>query len=503
MNHETKTFEFPAITHADAWETPILFDEFETPEIPARLLPGIFGEFSAALALATETPDALSVMTVLSVISTTIAKCFVVSPKENWHEPVNIYTLIALPPANNKSLVLSSCTNPLIEWEKEQVLQLEYEIKRKHSERKTQEKIIESLRIKAAKAKSSAEQQSLINEITQKEANLIEVPPLPVLFINDVTPESLTTLVHEQNGRLAIFSDEGGILETLSGLYSNGAANIDILLKGIDGGEVRVRRKDRSITIKPFLSIALTVQPIIIQKMGDKRTYLGNGTFERFLYVLPKSKLGYRTHDKPPLSTEIQNAYLHKIKHLLDTFYSPNKSKHERYKLTLTTPAHTLWREFQTEIEKELKPDGRFSTCQGWAGKTFGFTLRIAGLLHVAEHGIANFTISENTMKNAIELIRLLTEHAIAAFNLMGIDQATEDAKTILQWVKSNNSPTFSQSELTLAMRNKKLGKSERLQKAIQKLYERNIISLPLKVPTRKPTTVYYVNPSLITGVTQ
>lgn len=266
MNSNNGSFEFPSLEHSDAWEPPILFDEFETPEIPARLLPGIFGEFANALANSTETPEALSVMAVLGVISTTIAKRFFVSPKENWHEPLNIYTLISLPPANNKSLVLNSCTRPLIEWEKEQTLRLEYEIKSKRSERKTLEKIIEALRIQAAKANNTSDQQKIIQEITVKESTLVEIPIAPVLFVNDVTPESLTALMHEQNGRLAIFSDEGGILETLAGLYNNGLSNVDILLKGIDGGDVRVRRKDRSITINPFLTIALTVQPIIIQK---------------------------------------------------------------------------------------------------------------------------------------------------------------------------------------------------------------------------------------------
>jgi len=489
--------ELPSLEHADAWNTPILFDEFETPDIAAKLLPGILGEFAGALAHTTETPEALSVMTVLGVISTAIATCFTVSPKEGWYEPLNIYTLIGLPPANHKSLVLNYCTKPLIEWEKEQASRLEYDIKRQRSERKTQEKIIETLRIKAAKAQDSIEQRHLTNEITQKEASLPEIPALPLLFTNDATPESLTTLVSEQGGRLALFSDEGGILETLSGLYSNGAANIDILLKGIDGGEVRVRRKDRSIILNPYLTIVLAIQPPVIQHMGEKRAYLGNGTLERFLYVLPKSKLGYRTHDNPPLSIVLQNAYHEKIKKLLDNFFQLEKNKKDQCVLKLTPNAYQEWRIFQSSIEKQLRPEGKFSSCQGWAGKISGFALRIAGLLHVAEHGSQILTITDATIKNALEITTLLTEHAIAAFNLMGIDQVTEDAKVITQWIRTRNEKSFTQSEVVLAMRGKKLGKPERLQKALHILHDRNIISTPVKIPTRKPTTIYYINPMI------
>lgn len=489
--------EIPSLEQIEAWDAPILFDEFETADISAHLLPGIFGEFAASLAYATETPEALSVMTVLGVLSTIATKCFVVSPKEGWYESVNIYTLIALPPANNKSLVLNFCTKPLLQWEQEQILQHEQDIKRQHSERKSQEKIIDVLRTKAAKETNSIEQCRLIDEITQKEANLGEVPALPLLFVNDATPESLTDLVHEQGGRLAIFSDEGGILETLAGLYTNGVSNIDILLKGIDGGEVRVRRKDRSLMLKAFLTIVLTVQPAVIKKMGEKQVYLGNGTLERFLYVLPKSKLGYRTHDKPPLSLAIQHAYHEKITNLLNDFHLEKKKLEQLRVLKLSQSAYQYWKTFQTAIEKELRPEGVFSTCQGWAGKICGFALRIAGLLHVAEFNHQESIISDKTMDHAIKIATILSDHAIAAFGIMGIDQTTEDAKVIYQWIKVNKKSTFTQTEIMLAMRNRKLGKSERIQRAIRLLNDRNIISSPIKLPTRKPTITYYVNPAL------
>ena len=166
--------ELPSLEHPDAWEDPVYFDEVETPDIPACVLPGVFGEFAQALAAATETPEALTVMTILGVISTAVAKRFFVCPIEGWQEPLNIYTLIALPPANNKSLVLRSCTKPLIEWEQEQAALLEATIKRQRSERKSEEKIIESLRARLAKIKEREEQKQLIQEIADKEANLYQ-----------------------------------------------------------------------------------------------------------------------------------------------------------------------------------------------------------------------------------------------------------------------------------------------------------------------------------------
>ena len=110
------------------------------------------------------------------------------------------------------------------------------------------------------------------------------------------------------------------------------------------------------------------------------------------------------------------------------------------------------------------------------------------------------YVISEQIMGNALKIAALLTEHAIAAYGWMGIDQSQHDAKTVLDWITSHGKLTFTKSELTLAMRNKKLGKAECLQKAIGLLIDRNLISPPQKLPTRKPTTVYYVHPSVIQG---
>jgi hypothetical protein len=48
------------------------------------------------------------------------------------------------------------------------------------------------------------------------------------------------------------------------------------------------------------------------------------------------------------------------------------------------------------------------------------------------------------------------------------------------------------------AMRNKKVGKAEQLMKALERLKYHNLVSEPVKLPTRKPTTLYYVHPTAL-----
>jgi hypothetical protein len=490
-----------ASVYSSGWEEPILFTEYATPDIPASLLPGVYGEFAAALATATETPEPMSVFAVLGTLSAALAKRFVVSPHQGWAEPLNIYTLVALPPANNKSLVLSRCTTPLREWEIAQAICLEPEITKQKSERRNQEKLIESCRTKAVGAKDPAERERLFREINELEAKLPHPKNLPQLFANDSTPEALAQNVHEQGGRFAIISDEGGIVETLSGLYSGGTANVDIILKGVDGGDVRVRRKERSYDLKPFLTFMLIVQPRIIQNMGERQAFQGNGMLERFLYVLPVSKLGYRTLDTAPVPNEVQVAYGQAVRRLLEIQPIVDERGQEQPQiLTLAPDAAFLFTQLRHEVEVGLRPGGTLHGCLGWGGKLAGYSLRLAGLLHIAEHGEQIKVISASTMERAAYIALLLIDHARAAFNLMGVDQAIEDAKAVFDWIKASGKLMFTKTECLKALHGR-FTKAPRLAEALKVLADRNIVSGPdalVTTPGKRPTMTFRVNPMVL-----
>jgi hypothetical protein len=54
----------------------------------------------------------------------------------------------------------------------------------------------------------------------------------------------------------------------------------------------------------------------------------------------------------------------------------------------------------------------------------------------MAQIGHQTLVIDDSIMNSAIDLARLLIDHAIAARQLMGTDQATEDAKLVFEWLK-------------------------------------------------------------------
>jgi replicative DNA helicase len=95
---------------------------------------------------------------------------------------------------------------------------------------------------------------------------------------------------------------------------------------------------------------------------------------------------------------------------------------------------------FQEEIEPELAEDGEYSSLSDWAGKLCGVVLRLAGIIHLADHAAnaPNFPVivSANTLKRAITIGRYLIPHAQSAYAEMGADPLVEDAKYILRWLE-------------------------------------------------------------------
>jgi hypothetical protein len=491
-------------SHEFSWDVPALFDDVSTPEIPSTLLPGIYGNFARSLALAAEVPESLTTMAVLGVLSAVCAKRFVIAPQSGWDEPINLYVLAALPPANLKSLVVRSSMKPIDAWEFNQRLAMEPAIQLAKSKRKNEESQILSLRGKASKSSDPLKRQSDFAEVNRLEAEMTSIPVPPQIYVNDVTPETLTTVVCEQNGKLAIISDEGGIFEVLAGLYSKGQSNYDIVLKGIDGGRVRLRRKDRDLDVSPYITMLLVVQPQIIRNMSDKKAFQGRGLLERFLYILPRSNLGHRSLDTKPVTEALCKQYDQAVQNLLNIQPDIELGGIETPRtLQLAPAARVVWQAFRHDIEVELGPEGKFACCLGWGGKVAGFTLRIAGLMHIAEHGETTLTIGSDSMERAVNMARLLAEHALAAFGLMRNDEPAEDAQALYEWLMKTGQMEFRRTECQRKFHGRFTGK-KRFDAALAVLIDRSIIS-PLRQETttegKRQTGYYDVNPALFESV--
>jgi hypothetical protein len=286
----------------------------------------------------------------------------------------------------------------------------------------------------------------------------------------------------------------------MAGLYSDGKANLDVFLKGHAGSAVRVDRQGRTALVdNPALTFGLAIQPAILAEMasGGKKRFRGNGTLARFLYAVPSSNIGSRDVRRVYQVPEgVKASYRTGLFGLLQ-MPSPQliDGREEPRRLILSPEALEFWHDFSEMVERRQGEGGDLETICDWSAKLPGAVLRIAGNLHLVEHGSSPpGAIEAQTIKQAIELCTLLIDHAKAAFALMNADQTISDAKAILKWITANRLVKSKRGDIYRQFKSRFTGRTERMDQALQELARRAILTAQKETTKGRTATVYIVN---------
>ncbi|MCX7805789.1 MAG: YfjI family protein, partial [Planctomycetota bacterium] len=292
------------------------------------------------------------------------------------------------------------------------------------------------------------------------------------------------------------------------GLYANGEANFDAILKAHSGDTIRVDRIGRPplFVPHPVLTIGMTVQPEVIRGLASNPAFRGRGLLSRFLYVMPPSNIGDRNPDPPPVPADVERSYFSSIFALAQLPWQPGPDgKPESARIHLSSESAMEVTQFLGRIEPELAADGCMAAIADWGSKLVGAPLRVAGLLHLAAHAGATpedipAEVSTDTFRNALNLSRYLIEHAQAGFETMGADIVQEDALRVLRWLARTHLDRCSERDLSRNF--KDLGKTGHRAAVLEVLISRGYIrpeTLPDRTgPGRRPGMIYVVNPAIL-----
>lgn len=493
MNPE-EAFASVGCLHEAGWPEFIPFDE-RPPEMPRGVLPGLLGEFVEALSEALQTPRELAAINSLGVLALAVQSRATVRVKPDYYEPLNLYGLVASAPGERKSAVVSACKAPLVEWEKKQAQNLREEIRRAHSFKRTADKAIEAARQRAARSKSSQELEAAQAEIFAMETELPVVPVPPRLLCDDITPEALAEALAKHGESLGILEAEGGLFEKLNGLYTKGVPNIDIVLKSFGGESVSVDRKSKEPILlqRPKLTLVLTPQPIVLADALGNRAFMGRGLVARFMLVLPRSRVGFRSNSGT-LDKTLAARWDIFISRLLDAPVDI-----EPCETRLSQEAFRLWLSFTDSIEKAQRPGGEFEHIRPWASKLSGLTVRIAGLFSVVERGeVSSAQISETTMARAVQFAEWLAQHAKHIFGAFSTEGVLGVAKAILEWLQREQREKATGREIFKALRGRYPSMKE-LRPGLDELLERGALVRDYRGASSvgRKKEVYLVNPEV------
>jgi putative DNA primase/helicase len=428
------------------YPAPVHLDDVVLPQLQADMIPGPLARICQDVAEALQVPLELPLTAALAAVATAVQGKARVQVKPGWSEPLNIFQCCALPPGQRKSGVVEIFKRPLVQWEKARRAEMVEVVRAAKSERATLEQAINAKRKRIASAKTAEDRRAVLDEVRQLEAELPEIPVIPRLLADDVTPEAMAEIMEPQGGRIAIIEAEGGILDTLGGRYSKGVANLDLVLKAWGQEAVHVDRRGRDPIVleSPTLTLALCPQPSVISVLGENSVMRGRGLVGRMLFWLPKSLLGNRGQTRA-VSQAIESEYNHLIRSLLNLPTRLGEDGQDTHHLIHLSPESLdVLGDFAAAVEKELGPGGEFADMTDWAGKLPGQAVRLAGLFHCSYcERPWDLQIEKNLMLAATNLASILVEHAKAALDLMGVDPRTECAKKIWAWLEREDVERF------------------------------------------------------------
>lgn len=428
----------------------------QVPQFPVAALPEPIAEMVCAVSEATQTDPAMAATSALSALSACSGGRAEIEIRHGWREPLCLYTVTVAAPGERKSAVQLALTRPILDVEahladKGQAARLEAETRKQIAI-----KAAEQQRATAAKAQASDRDKRMADAIgAAMIAASIEVPPITRLVADDITPEAAASLLVEQGGRLAIISAEGGIFDIVAGRYSGSIPNMDLWLKGHSGDPLKVDRKGRppEYVRRPALTLALMIQPAVLSAIAANRDFRGRGFLARILYACPESKVGRRMIAAPPVDSTIEKRYEAVVAELASGMAACDG---DPAVLTLTQTAQQAMQTIEAAVEPTLAGNGELASLADWGAKYVGAVARIAGILHLAEHGSVKGPrepISAQTILAASRIGGYFKASAINAFAEMGTDCGTADAIYLLRRVRDLGQDEVSERDLHVAGR--------------------------------------------------
>lgn len=356
--------------------------------------------YAIALAEEKQVPVDLAAMLILGAAAAGLARKVTVSPRPGWTaEPINLFVMCCLPQGERKSQTFSAVFAPVKVIEAELRKEAEPRVKEAESELRVKQKRVDHLEVKIAKAEDGGERGQLQEALKAARAELlaVAVPAMPILRVDDDTPEMLALELVKQHGRL--------------------------------------------LAASPALTCAYSPQPCVLEGLGATPELRGRGFLARWFFSLPASAVGYRKVRSDPIPEAVRLEYESARMQvwLVDYADAEAETPHD---LTLTADAQEELEAFERWREPQLRAGGELATCGGWANKLNGLCVRLCGLLHVAD-GITSGAswlrtpISAGVVGRAVTLCReYAIPHALAAFGMMGETEAVARARKLLRWLR-------------------------------------------------------------------
>jgi Protein of unknown function (DUF3987) len=469
----------PKVKDVTGWpELAAATPKRKLPTFPVELFPAVIGGMVSAAAAEIQAPIDIAGMLALPVAASTLAGKVQFTGRTGHNEHAMLWTWSVAASAERKTPVFNLLRQPLVEMEHLHRVTMQQLAEMNEIQAEIVENEIKALKKKTTSAnmKDASKQAEFAGLIGQRN-ELAEGPPAPCAWVTSPTPEGLHTVMAENGGKVAVFTDEGGLVGVMAGRYSTkGSADLDPFLSGYVGGPLKAPRasRDREDVANAYLTIGMSVQPTVLQELAGIGGAEDKGLIGRFLFAMPESLVGTRMYDDyTPVDPAVAKAYAA----ALTTWSSwPGNADGTMARISLDPEAYRIYAKFSDSIEIRNNPkaaEADLADIPSWGGKIAGTTLRVAGLMHCygrPQPEALRVPIDEDTISNAIKFTEdYLIPHAQAAFDDMARARARIVETRILSWLAKEKCDEFVARDLYQGLKGKR-GSVQRMEDLVPAL---------------------------------
>ncbi len=354
--------------------------------------------------------------------------------------PCSLFFLTIAESGERKSAANDAAMTPVMKYQKHLAEHYEHEIDMFRRDERGYQKLVSKAE---AKAKNMTEMRQLVDEIGDPP----QAPLSPIIVMNEPTIEGFLKSADTAHAGRAIITDEAGAflgghsmtsekkqltLTTLSKLWDSSAVVMS-----------RVGRETPPVRDKR-LTMHLMGQSVVVRPLLSDPLALGQGFLARFLTVSAAPRAGFRELKTRP-TAEDYRALNEWTDHIYDiwlrrspTFQSGSRNELKPLALDMDGDAYNAWAKFSEYVEKEQRPDGRYSEIKPFASKAAEQALRLAGVFTVIEKPGGTNRIDGETMARAVTLMRFYADEHLRLIEQASANPQLTSAAIMIEWIKAN-----------------------------------------------------------------
>lgn len=369
------------------------------PPWPPDVLPGWIQDQVDNVARQIGCDPAIPAMFGLGALSAASLGHITVRARAGETYPTALYSAIVGPSASGKSPAMRFMFAPLRDFEDRQIAAAATEVAEAKSRRAIAEKAVREAEDSAARtgepeaALRAAERRAQLETMTS--------PPEGRLLTSDVTPERLATLLAANDERMAIVSDEAGVLAIDRYGDKSRGSNMDLHLQAHDGNPVVVDRQTApSVRLRhPLLTICAGCQPQKWRQVLADAEWRDRGMGARFLAVVV-TQLADDDDERDVWDDDVDDTYRARFAELVNRWAGSRIHP----EVALSAEARQLRSAWAKRLGRRMVDGGDLETDASWAAKLRKTVIRVAALLHLADGNDAGTPIGTDVMDRAIRL---------------------------------------------------------------------------------------------------